>query len=180
MKALRRSARRGVQCLIVTALVVAGGTVSGGFSGPDRWTRVEISDAITRYAVQWSLEAADEWLKSPGCETMFSEFHDRQGRPLTAALSAFGVSGREYLNRILFVDGSAFEMCHFENTLAFTTPGSRVVLVCGRTFARKWETDQTTATAIVLHETLHSLGLGENPPSSTSITLRVQLLCGNR
>ena len=34
-----------------------------------------------------------------------------------------------------------------------------------------------TATFLI-HETLHTLGLGENPPSSEEITLRVESRCG--
>ena len=33
------------------------------------------------------------------------------------------------------------------------------------------------AQAIVIHEVLHTLGLGENPPSSTEITARVLARC---
>jgi hypothetical protein len=34
--------------------------------------------------------------------------------------------------------------------------------------------------AILIHELLHSLGLGENPPSSDYITSRVRARCGER
>ena len=34
------------------------------------------------------------------------------------------------------------------------------------------------AEAVIIHETLHSLGLGENPPSSQAITHRVLQQCG--
>jgi len=30
---------------------------------------------------------------------------------------------------------------------------------------------------LVIHEVLHTLGLGENPPSSATITIRVQNRC---
>jgi hypothetical protein len=33
------------------------------------------------------------------------------------------------------------------------------------------------AQAIVIHEALHTLGLGENPPSSAEITARVLASC---
>jgi len=33
------------------------------------------------------------------------------------------------------------------------------------------------AEAILVHEALHSLGLGENPPSSDYITKRIRALC---
>jgi len=34
------------------------------------------------------------------------------------------------------------------------------------------------AEAVIIHETLHSLGLGENPPTSDEITWRVFSRCG--
>jgi hypothetical protein len=34
------------------------------------------------------------------------------------------------------------------------------------------------AEALVIHEMLHSLGLGENPPPSDEITARVRARCG--
>jgi hypothetical protein len=35
------------------------------------------------------------------------------------------------------------------------------------------------AEAVIIHEMLHTLGLGENPPSSTEITFRVLNRCMN-
>ena len=35
------------------------------------------------------------------------------------------------------------------------------------------------ARAVIIHEALHSLGLGENPPSSQAITARVLNRCGS-
>ena len=37
--------------------------------------------------------------------------------------------------------------------------------------------DQEHTVASFIHEMLHTLGLGENPPSSTEITRRVQAAC---
>jgi len=62
--------------------------------------------------------------------------------------------------------------------LAFTSPGSRLVFVCSRKFADLTFGDWDLARAVVIHEALHSLGLGENPPSSLEITARVRARCG--
>jgi hypothetical protein len=35
-----------------------------------------------------------------------------------------------------------------------------------------------TAEIILIHEFLHTLGLGENPPTSDAITARVSIRCG--
>ena len=60
---------------------------------------------------------------------------------------------------------------------AFTAQGSRVVYLCGRDFERAWRRDVAEVQATVIHELLHSLGLGENPPSPRAINNRIQQLC---
>jgi hypothetical protein len=62
--------------------------------------------------------------------------------------------------------------------LAVTRPGNRVVFVCGARFQKEMSRNSRNAEAIVIHELLHSLGLGENPPSSDHITARVRAQCG--
>ena len=44
-------------------------------------------------------------------------------------------------------------------------------------FAEKQIRDPWTAENMVIHEMLHTLGLGENPPSSREITRRVNDRC---
>jgi hypothetical protein len=62
--------------------------------------------------------------------------------------------------------------------LAWTSPGSRAVLVCSRQFAT-WQRANVGYTAnIVIHEALHTLGLGERPPTPAQITARVTERCG--
>ena len=38
--------------------------------------------------------------------------------------------------------------------------------------------NRQTAEIIVIHEFLHTLGLGENPPTSEAITAQIALRCG--
>jgi hypothetical protein len=52
---------------------------------------------------------------------------------------------------------------------------SRVVRLCPA--FKKLQSDVSHAATIVIHEELHSLGLGENPPSSLEITARVVARC---
>jgi hypothetical protein len=64
---------------------------------------------------------------------------------------------------------------------AFTTPGSRSVYVCSSPFMTLGRRAGLISPAtVVIHEMLHSLGLGEGGPfpSSIEITLRVQTRCG--
>ena len=63
-------------------------------------------------------------------------------------------------------------------TLAFTQTGSLVVRVCGRQFSNRFVQNRTTTEIILIHEFLHVLGLGENPPTREAITERVAARCG--
>ena len=58
-----------------------------------------------------------------------------------------------------------------------TTPGSRTVRICPQ-FTQRQLRDPVLAEIVILHEALHTLGLGENPPLSTVITARVAAHCG--
>ncbi len=61
--------------------------------------------------------------------------------------------------------------------MAFTVPGSRVIYVCGREFRSAVERSRALADAVIIHELLHSLGLGENPPTPKVITDAVLARC---
>jgi hypothetical protein len=93
------------------------------------------------------------------------------------SLDRFGRSGAEHLGTLLFYDGSEQPRCRAARTLAFTFPGSQIVFVCTRTFVEAARRDPVVADAALIHESLHSLGLGENPPTSSEITSRVISRC---
>ena len=139
--------------------------------------RVVIADVYTRDAARKAVRAAGEWLRAPRCTTVFSEFQDRRGRPLSDKLDELGVTGEAYLGLVLFLDDPLSGRCADHGTLAFTMCGSRVVYLCGREFERAWRRDASQAQAAIIHEVLHSLGLGENPPSPRHISHRVMALC---
>jgi hypothetical protein len=130
------------------------------------------------FAVARALHGASLQLEAPRCDALMDEFVDASGRPLRAALSALGVGARSYLSRVFFYDARP-SLCGTFN-LAITAPGSRVVFVCGSRFAREMQNNPRYGEATIIHETLHSLGLGENPPSSDFITSRVLSECGHR
>jgi hypothetical protein len=58
--------------------------------------------------------------------------------------------------------------------MAFTYPGWQVICVADNS-----DRDPDAATIIVIHEFLHTLGLGENPPTSEAITEQVTLRCSH-
>jgi hypothetical protein len=119
-------------------------------------------------------------LGDPRCQQIFSDFKDASGRILIAKLEGIGQTGQSYLGWIWFVDGGSEGRCRESDVNAFTSPGSQVVRFCGDRFTRAIIRRGIGFLAtMVIHEELHSLGLGEDPPSSTEITRRVEFRCGS-
>jgi hypothetical protein len=115
-------------------------------------------------------------LRSPECRKLLTDFTDGRGRPLTDALAAFELHPDAYLARVAFLDGSHRRRCASGQALLFTTPGLPRVMVCPA-FLRTTRDSRVLAEAHVIHEMLHTLGLGEDPPTSEAITRRVLLRC---
>jgi hypothetical protein len=138
-------------------------------------------DSMTRAALERAGEGALRRLQDPECQQVFSDFQDAEGRPLREKLEAAGQTGAGYLSsRIFFADGSGSRACQSSENLAVTNPGSAVVFVCARQFRERVVRDPAWVEAALIHEELHSLGLGENPPSSLEINERVARRCGRR
>lgn len=136
------------------------------------------SSSAAEPAVRWAVVGARRRLQQPACQRLFSEFSDASGQTLQANLDALGRTGADHLGMLLFADGSDRRRCKVGGPFAFTTTRGSVVYVCGRAFRDLAKRDPRWAQAIVIHETLHTLGLGENPPSSSEITERVLAVCG--
>jgi len=132
-------------------------------------------------AVRRAIEGASLRLEEPGCQQVFSDFSGAAGRPLQAALEQLGETPRSYLRGLVFFyDGSSQRRCASGGVLGGTKPGSRVVYVCALQFFEADRRDTFLTEAFIIHETLHSLGLGENPPASSEITRRVMKRCPAR
>jgi len=89
------------------------------------------------------------------------------------------------LVRAFRVEKRAVERARFKQNHASaapgadTTPGSHVIFICGQRIVKGHYTAPPLDREImVIHEMLHSLGLGENPPSSREITKQVTACCG--
>ncbi len=143
------------------------------------WPRVAIGTSRTGRSVQWALQGASDWLADPRCRALFSEFRDERGVPLASQLAPMGVDEPGYLRLVLFRDGADTTQCNRDKTVLFTSRGGRVVFVC-RKFHATWQDDPDHAKALLIHEALHTLGLGENPPTSQEITRRVRTACDRR
>ncbi|MBK6407661.1 MAG: hypothetical protein IPF66_23165 [Holophagales bacterium] len=68
--------------------------------------------------------------------------------------------------------------CRRRPAYAWIPVGGDVVFVCTSRFTTLVKKNEWLAGNILVHETLHSLGLGENPPSSEAITEMVGRRCG--
>ncbi len=162
-------------------VVLLGAAIALAIAQPSaevpRWPGVAIMNPSASGIVVWGLEGADHWLKKPECRALFSEFRDLNGRPLTEKLDELQMEAAAYLRQVRFRDGSTTPQCERELTLMYTSPGSRVVFVCADQLRQRTQSDPVLKSALVLHEVMHTLGLGENPPTSLFITRRVLDRC---
>jgi hypothetical protein len=134
-------------------------------------------NAFDAAALDRARAGAARKLQDAECLKIIADFKDVQGRPLQENLDKWGVSAAEYLRMIPFLDGSSQRLCQWSKVDLVTTPGTPRVLVCAQ-FSTTQLRDPPLAEALVIHEMLHTLGLGENPPTSTEITKRVKGRCG--
>jgi hypothetical protein len=131
-----------------------------------------------RMTIDDALQGAMRRLSLPGCQHLFEDFADQDGRALTVNLVATEKSPADFLAGLYFVDGDDSPQCRTDQPVAlFTTPGSRVVHVCGKRFVR-FAVNTKGGEILLIHELLHALGLGENPPTSSRITSAVMNRCG--
>jgi hypothetical protein len=131
-----------------------------------------------RMAVDDALQGAARRLESPTCRYLFDDFVDGTGRALAATLTAQNTSATDFLSTLYFVEADDTAQCRNDGVVgAFTAPGSRVIHVCGTRFAQ-FAAKPKGGEILLIHELLHALGLGENPPTSAQITDAVMNRCG--
>jgi hypothetical protein len=140
--------------------------------------QVRVGSAADAFAVVRAIEGAARRLENPRCHDLLTYFRGVDERALVEVLSAEGLTASGHLRRLLFYSGEEHPRCQSGDVVAWTTPGSRVVYVCSARFRRGYDTNPGRLEAVILHEMLHSLGLGENPPTSNEITSRVVTACG--
>jgi predicted Zn-dependent protease with MMP-like domain len=144
-------------------------------AGAAEW-RVRMGGSAHAQAVHRGLAGAQERLGRVECRKLFTDFQDLAGRPLQDKLDGLKLTGPEFLRYVGFYEGYGLKRCGQDRVMAFTQPGSLAVRVCPQ-IARR---DQETVELILIHEMLHALGLGENPPTTSQITDQVTRRCGGR
>ena len=167
--------------VFLLAAVVISWPVSTVVAGAQRepWPRVHLPDPVVRRITISALEAASARFADGDCSKIFTDFEDGNGRSLADRLSAVAVDSHAYLKMVTFIDDTRHRLCG-SGILALTEPGGRVVRVCIDELKRIHAQQPEYVVASIIHEILHTLGLGENPPSSREITKRVLGRCGRK
>lgn len=135
-------------------------------------------DSGARLAVTHATVGAVRRFAGPTCQLLLTDFADGSGRALATTVTSAEWDPAAYFAALRFIDDSGAPQCRNGATLAFTSPGAHVIHVCGPRFRDRFLRDPAAAEIIVIHELLHVLGLGENPPASEAITAQVWARCG--
>jgi hypothetical protein len=138
---------------------------------------IRIAHEATAGTLQRLLDDARARLSRPACQQVLDDFAASDGRSLRSRLEDVGCSPEAYLELMIFYDGSKQRRCLQKGNLAVTHVGGRVVYVCPEELRARARRNPAWAEAALIHEALHSLGLGENPPSSQEITAQVLRRC---
>jgi len=161
---------------VLAAVLVALAAPAAALDPDLRRVRVRSGDDAT--AVLAALQGARRKLQDAGCQRLLEDFRDAGGRSLRENLAPFEMDPADYLTLLVFADGGEQQkgaLCRFRGVAAVTVPKGRVVYVCGSAFREMSLPHREHA---LIHEMLHSLGLGENPPSAREINAAVWRRCG--
>ena len=128
-----------------------------------------------RHALQWSVGIAARQLRQPECLKAFAELQLPDGSTPLQRLEATGLTAEAFLATLEWESGATSGRCAPGALLATVRNGRRVSVCPG--FAKIVASQPSFGATLVIHEQLHALGLGENPPTSTYITTRVYHRC---
>jgi hypothetical protein len=172
---------RWVSSVVATFLALTVSTVANAAPKGPANTQRPLFDAA---AVERARSGATKRLRDPECLKVLTDFRDRTGQTLDRDLETWNLSAADYLQAIPFEDGSSYPPCQRTSVFLVTAPGLPKIYLCAANggklhsrFADVQVRNSALAEAMVIHEMLHSLGLGENPPSTYEITEKVQERC---
>lgn len=167
----RIDVRRSV-CVAATAAAVFTAGTPVASQEPTRPLPLHV-----RASVQRSVALALQRLESQECQAVYQDFEDSSGRTLEENLALKGTTAQEHLRRMRWVDGARHSMCQNPGVFLVARVGQDRIFVCPRQFVAHATRYPTKTAGFILHEQLHALGLGENPPSSAAISKRVFFRC---
>ena len=164
-------------CALGIAAVVIG--LAAGPAADGRATRHAFLlhlKPMDQGTVRRALDLALAMLESPGCSQVYSDFQLPEGGTPQDELDKKGIRPEEFLETLVFTDGSREPVCGMGTAALTTKPYTGLIFVCPL-FAQLQIRESQKSATLVIHESLHALGLRENPPSSNEITRRVARRC---
>ena len=168
----RSSLHRGAACFALALVsLFASGTAEAQVVTP------RPLGAYDAALVRRAAESARTRLQDAECQGLLDEFKDPEGVALRARLDEQRMTLESRLDALRFVDASESSLCRSSQSFAFAVRSGLVVYVCPRMLAKAELREPTRVPAVIIHELLHTIGLGENPPTSTYITARVEARC---
>jgi hypothetical protein len=159
------------QCVLAVAVILLA--TAGSARAENRHRPLTAWDAR---AVDRARTGAVRRLQDVQCQKVLADFRDARGRTIQQNLEESQMSAADYLVLTPFLDGGRERLCRGTRTFLVAVPGVQRVMVCAA-FADFQIRNPHIAESMVIHEMLHTLGLGENPPSSGEITARVEARC---
>lgn len=163
--------------LHIPALAQAADPEPSRASVAESTARLRVPDVAIAWPLRQAINGAHRRLEDPACQEVFSDFRALDGTLLSDVLDERQLTPQEHLGRLAFWDGSHLRQCRRPGIAFVTGPGYAIVYVCPGGF-RGLTRDPGKAQATVIHEVLHTLGMGENPPTPREITDRVIERCG--
>jgi hypothetical protein len=128
--------------------------------------------------VKRSVALALEGLRRPECRAVYDDFRSASGVTLAETLRRRDVSPSEHLLRLRWLNGVSHPRCRNRNVFLVTRVGDPEIYVCPDQFTDFAVREPVKAAGLLLHEQLHALGLGEDPPASEDISRQVFARCG--
>lgn len=172
-----RGATGGLVLPILSVLVFA--PIASPARAQDPGPTVHLRNGYAAAAIRSAIQGASRRLAKPSCRELFGQFTDADGHTLQANLDARGLWPESQLQSLHFEDGVVRPLCGKAGIHAVTRPGTSLVYICSDAFLTAHRRNPYLAESYIIHELLHTLGLGENPPSSREITDRVAGACRN-
>ena len=131
---------------------------------------------LSQTTVRHAIDLARAKLALPDCSNIYGDFELQPGVTPRTELERMGIGPEQFLETLVFIGGSQDSLCRSGRAVLTAIPGSRVIRVCPG-FARFQLQQPGLAASLIIHESLHALGLGENPPSGRDITQRIERRC---
>jgi hypothetical protein len=139
---------------------------------------ITMANSMVRMQLQRAMTGAVRRLTDPECQKIFREFQSTSGRTLESTLQTIDQTPAQVFASLQLRDGENVGPCRSNGrAVAFTQPYGRVVFICGSRLEAQFAHDQQTVEILLIHELLHALGLGEDPPTSAEVTTRLFARC---